>query len=386
MDTTRIGIMGYGAMGSNHAGYIQAGKIPGACITAVCDADPQRLDAAKSNLGADIACYEDPQEFFASAPVDGVMICTPHYQHPPLAIQAFEKGLHVLIEKPAGSYTKQVREMNEAAEQSGKCFAIMFQKRQTPVFRKLKDIVASGEIGEVMRTTWIITSWFRTQSYYDSGGWRATWEGEGGGVLLNQCPHQLDLWQWIVGEPSYVNGFCHFGKWHNIEVEDDVTAYVSYDNGATGVFIASTGEAPGSDRLEIAGDRGLIVLEHNELSFYRTRQSVSEANRTFAGGFAKPECWKCQIPVQGQDQGHAGITRNWVEAIREGKELIAPGTEGIKSLQISNAILLSSWLNEGVELPLDEDLFYSRLQKKIENSTFKKETSGRTLDMSNSFA
>ncbi|SFQ40963.1 Gfo/Idh/MocA family protein [Caldicoprobacter faecalis] len=373
MDKVRIGVVGIGNMGSAHAKYLAAGDVPNAELTAVCDINPKRLEWARDNLGEHIKLFENAEAMFESKAVDAVIIATPHYDHPPLAISAFKRGLHVLIEKPAGVYTKQVREMNEVAEKSGKVFGIMYNQRTNPVYQKLRDLVKSGELGEIKRINWIITNWYRSQSYYDSGGWRATWAGEGGGVLINQCPHNLDLWQWICGMPRRVRAFCHYGKYHDIEVEDDVTAYMEYENGATGVFITTTGEAPGTNRFEIAGDRGKIVVEEGKLTFWRLRVSERQFNREYKGGFGSPECWKCEIPVHGVETAHRGITTNWVNAILKGTPLLAPGVEGIYGLTISNAMHLSSWLDDWVEIPFDEDLFYQKLKERIDSSKFKKD-------------
>lgn len=358
----RIGIIGYGGMGSAHAKCISDGKVPNGELTAVCDTRPERLDEAKKNCGDGVALFNNYDDFFGAGAADGVLIATPHYDHPPLAIKAFEKGLHVLIEKPSGVYTRQVREMNEAAVASGKVFAIMFQLRTSPIYQKLKDMVDGGELGKITRTNWIITSWFRTQHYYDSGAWRATWAGEGGGVLLNQCPHNLDLWQWICGMPSTVHAFCGFGKYHDIEVEDNVTAYVEYENGATGIFIASTGDSPGTNRLEITGDNGKVVLEDDKITFDHTTVPISQFCREHKDGlFDTPEVEVKEIKPEGSGGGHKEITSNWVDAILNGTPLIAPGEEGIRSLEISNAMLLSAWTGSKIELPIDEDLFYEKL-------------------------
>jgi predicted dehydrogenase len=385
MDKVRIGIIGIGNMGSAHAMNLAAGKVPDAVLTAVCDLRPGRLEWAEKTLGDEVQRFADPEGFFRAKAADAVMVCTPHYDHPPLAIRAFENGLHVLVEKPAGVYTKQVREMNEAAAGSGKVFGIMYNQRTNPLYQKARELVKSGELGEIRRTNWIITSWYRSQSYYDSGGWRATWSGEGGGVLLNQAPHQLDLWQWICGMPVRVRAFMGFGKMHDIEVEDDVTAYVEYENGATGVFITSTCDTPGTNRLEITGDRGKIVVEDGKIIFYRLRVPERQFNREYRGGFGEPECWKCEIPVHGQQTDHVGIMNNWVDAIARGTPLLAPGEEGILGLTISNAMHLSAWTDGWVELPIDGDLFYEKLQERIRTSTFKKDAKNVTLDVSRTY-
>lgn len=371
MDIVKIGIIGIGNMGSSHAVNIVEGRVKNAQLTAVCDLNQERLEWAEKKLGEGVVLYKSAEDFYAEADIDAVIIATPHYDHPPLAIKGFKNDLHVLTEKPAGVYTKAVREMNTAAEKSDKVFAIMYNQRTRPVYQKLKDLISTGELGEIKRTNWII-DWYRSQSYYDNGGWRATWKGEGGGVLLNQDPHQLDIWQWTCGMPVRVRAFSHFGKYHDIEVEDDVTAYVEYGNGAAGVFVTSTGISPETNRLEITGDRGKIIVEGDKLTFRRLRTPERQFNREFKGGFGRPECWECDLPIEGNKPEHIGILNNWIDAILNDAELIAPGEEGINGLMISNAMHLSSWTDDWVELPIDEDLFYEKLKDRIENSTFEK--------------
>ncbi len=385
MDKVRIGVIGYGGMGSHHARYLFAKEIPGAELAAVCDTDPARLKAAKDAFGEAVKLYANADELYAAKPVDAVMIATPHYDHPPLVIKALNSGIHALSEKPAGVYTKQVEEMNRVAAGSDKLFAVMFNQRCRPVHRKLRELVASGELGKLQRSNWIITDWFRTQAYYDSGGWRATWGGEGGGVLINQCPHNLDLWQWFCGVPKRIRAFCEFGKFHNIEVEDSVTAYAEYENGATGVFITTTGEAPGTNRLEIVGDRGKAVLEDGQLTFHRTVSGVADFLKTSKGGFDRPETWRCEIPSGGPGEEHKGITKAYVQAILKGTPLVANGVEGIHSLQISNAMLLSAWTDAWANLPVDGDAFHAELQARIKNSTYKKAADGKTMSVDGTF-
>ena len=368
MDDVRIGIIGIGGMGSHHARYLLDGKVRGATLTAVCDVGAERLEAARAELNPDLHCYLDLDQFLAAGVADAALIATTHYHHPAIAAKCFERGLHVLTEKPAGVYTRQVREMNEAAEASGKVFAIMYNQRTDPLFRKLRAMVAGGELGELKRTNWIATSWYRPQSYYDSGGWRATWAGEGGGVLLNQAPHQLDLWQWCCGMPGRLRAFCYFGKYHAIEVEDDVTAVVEYPNGATGVFVTGTGDAPGSNRLEVTGDKGKAVIEGGKLVLWKLAVPEREFNRRHTLGQGGLEATRSEIRPEGKATGHAGITQNFVDAIREGAELVAPGVDGIRGLALANAMLLSAWSDDWVPVPPDEDLYFHHLQERIRSS------------------
>jgi predicted dehydrogenase len=386
MDIVRIGVIGVGGMGSNHVGYLSNGEIPGAKLTALCDVNPDQLARMKTRVGGEVATFEDADALMHSGQVDAVVVATPHYDHPPLAIKALECGLHVMIEKPAGVYTRQVREMNEVAEKSDRVFGLMFNQRTLGEHQKLKELVASGELGELRRTNYIITTWFRAQSYYDSGGWRATWAGEGGGVLANQCPHNLDLWQWICGMPVRMRAFCAFGKYHNIEVEDDVTAYVEYENGATGVFITTTGEAPGTNRMEITGDNGKVVMEGGKITFWRNRTPAHIFGKEWKGGFGSPETWQCEIPFKSGGEEHRGITKDWVQAIVKGTPLLAPAVEGINGVQLSNAMLLSTWLDDWVNIPVDEDLYYEKLQERIKQSTVNKDPSeSQTLEVDGTF-
>lgn len=387
MKKVRFGIIGVGNMGSGHLRNITEGKIPNVEITGVCDIDQAKLERAKE-INSEITTYIDYKDLLKDENVDAVLIATPHYDHPVMAIEAFKAGKHVLTEKPAGVYTKTVREMNEAAEKSDRVFGIMYNQRTNPVYGKVKELIDAGELGEIRRVNWIITSWYRTQSYYNSGGWRATWAGEGGGVLINQDPHQLDLWQWICGMPNRVRAFCHFGKMHDIEVEDDVTAYVEYPNGATGVFVTSTSDCPGTNRLEITGDRGKMIIENNEIKFWRLTVPEREYNATATSGFKKPDIWECKINSGKQPEhgGHCEIMKNFANAVLSGTELIAPGEEGINGLTISNAMHLSAWTDNWVELPIDEDLYYEKLQEQIKNSKFvKKEVKSKAVNLNGTY-
>jgi len=360
----RLGIIGCGIMGKGHVNGIMEGKVPGAKVAAVCDTDPKALEWAKAK-DANIHTFSTTAELFASGTVDAVMVSTPHYDHPTIAMEAMDAKIHVIIEKPAGVYTKAVREMNEKAKTAGVVFAIMYNQRTHPVYRKMREMVQNGELGELKRTSWLITDWYRPQAYYDGGGWRATWEGEGGGVLINQCPHNLDLWQWICGMPQRVTAFAHIGKWHDIEVEDDVTAYVEYENGATGIFVTTTADCPGNNRFEVLGDLGKLVCEHGKLVHYKLDVSEREFNKTNKEMFASPRAERIEIDCTGDYTQHNGVLAAFVKNINGEGELYAKGEEGINGLTISNAMHLSSWLGKTVELPLDEDLFLKELQSRF---------------------
>ena len=378
MQKVKLGIIGVGNMGSGHAANILAGKCPEIELTAVADRREARRQWAKDTLPEGTAIFEEGSDLIQSGLCDAVHICTPHYQHPTLAMEAFAAGLHVMCEKPAGVYTKAVREMNEAAEKSGKVFAMMFNQRTNCVYRKMHEMVHSGQLGELKRVNWIITDWYRTQAYYDSGSWRATWAGEGGGVLLNQCPHQLDLLQWLTGMPSKVRAYCRYGKWHDIEVEDDVTAYLEYPNGATGVFITTTGDAPGTNRFEVTGTLGKLVCENDKLTFWKLAQDEREFCRTATEGFAQPQCQQVEVETDGENLQHVGVLNAFAGKILHGTPLVAEGTEGLGGLTLSNAMHLSSWLGRAVDIPFDEELFLSELNKRRATSR-KKESKDITF-------
>ncbi|MFV0264477.1 MAG: Gfo/Idh/MocA family protein [Kluyvera sp.] len=381
MDKVRFGIIGVGNIGTVHARYLLAGTVKEACLTAVCDNNLSKHPAIRELVGEAVTLFSDAETMLKSGLIDAVIVATPHYDHPGLSMLAMRNGIHTLCEKPAGVYTAQVREMNEFARGCNVVFGMMFNQRPNPLYQKVKDLIDSGELGELRRSNWIITNWYRSQSYYNSGGWRATWKGEGGGVLLNQDPHQLDLWQWLVGMPVRMRAFCQFGKHRDIEVENEVTAYAEYANGATGVFITTTAEAPGTNRLEIAGDRGKVVVEDGKLRFWRLRESETEFNARWENGFGEPECWEVTIPVAPECSDHHVITANFAAAVLHGKPLIAPGTDGIHGLTLSNAMHLSTWTDDWVDLPFDEARFKQLLDERIASSV-DKQVESKTLDAS----
>jgi predicted dehydrogenase len=368
--TVSLGIIGIGNMGSSHAKNIVAGKIAGLTLTAVADRNPVRRAWAAENLPG-VTVVQEGDDLLDLPGLDAVLVAVPHYGHAPLSIRAMEKGLHVLCEKPVSVTTRLARAMNEAADRTGRIFALMFNQRTNSLYRRMKEVMASGELGPMKRCSWIITNWYRSQSYYDSGDWRATWAGEGGGVLLNQCPHNLDLWQWICGMPDKVLAICHEGKWHDIEVEDDVTAYVEYPNGATGTFITSTADAPGTNRFEILCDGGKLVLENDILQLYRLETPERQFNATYQGGFGAPGHTIETLTTDGSNPQHLGVLQAFADAILCGTPLVADGREGILSLSLSNAMHLSGWLGQMVTLPLDEARFEAQLQTKIAGSRHK---------------
>lgn len=384
MEIVRIGIVGIGSMGSSHLTHLMAGKVQNAKVTAVCDINLKRLEWVKENFSKEVERFETIEALINAQVADALIIATPHYDHPIQGILGLKSGLHVLVEKPIGVYTKGVMELNQVAIETNQVFTIMYNQRTNPLYQKVKSLIDLGELGEIIRVNWVITNWFRSQTYYNSGGWRATWAGEGGGVLLNQCPHQIDLIQWLCGLPKRVRAFADYGKYHEIEVEDDVTAFFQYENGATGTFITSTGEAPGTNRLEISGDKGKLTVENGKLIFQENEIGLKEFTANSPEAFKQPPCITREIPTEGVETGHVGIMQNFVNGILFNEAQIAPGIEGINGLSLSNAIHLSTWTDAWVDLPIDHDLFYEQLQKKIEESRFVKITKEQVFDVKGS--
>lgn len=378
MNKVRLGIIGLGQQGGTYAGFISEGKVKNIEIGAICDIDPEKQVVAKEKY-PEVPFYTNYIEMLESGDVDAIITCVPHNLHPKMGIEALKRDVHALVEKPAGVYTKQVRELNEFATSKPELtFSIMFNQRANELYQKVKEIVDNGEIGTIRRTNWIITTWWRPQGYYDAGSWRATWEGEGGGVLVNQAPHQLDLLQWIAGMPKKVYSNVKYGYQRNIAVEDEVTTILDYGNGATGVFVTCTHDILGTDRFEILGDKGKIVVDDSKkvtIKRLKTPEAEMSASmnmqdvmRIFMGqdqaDIYSEEVLEFESVWGGQ---HIAVLENFAANVLDGTSLLAPGSDGIHGVALANAIHLSSWLGKEVELPLDEELYLAELNKKIEH-------------------
>ncbi len=371
----RLGIIGLGTQGTMYTSFIERGLVPNMEVTAIADTDPAKRAAAAER---GIPFFEDYPSLLASGLVDAVVTTVPHYLHPEIGIAALQAGIHALVEKPAGVYTRQVRELNEiAATMPELTFGIMFNQRNNPLYQRIKAIVDAGEIGSIRRTNWIITTWWRPQGYYEQSAWRATWGGEGGGVLVNQAPHQLDLWQWICGVPKSVYAKIAYGFRRDIAVEDEVTAIVDYGDGATGTFITATHDLVGTDRFEILGDRGKIVVDGSKIAtvtrLFKDEQEISsglgadEVGKLFKGQLNTSELYTQETIDLSSAWGsqHAGVLENFAANILEGTPLLAPGSDGINGVRLANAIHLSSWLGQEVPLDFDEELYLAELNKRI---------------------
>lgn len=373
----RLGIIGIGQQGGAYAKFITEGMVPNMVIGAITDTDPAKRELASATYPG-VKVYDDYLTMLDSGDVDAVVTCVPHYLHPEMGMETLKRNIHALVEKPAGVYTKQVAELNAfAASKPELSFAIMFNQRNNPLYQRLKEIVDNGEIGNILRTNWIITNWWRPQGYYNSSEWRATWGGEGGGVLVNQAPHQLDLWQWICGVPKSVFAKVSYGFRRDIAVEDEVTALVDYGNGATGTFVTATHDMIGTDRFEILGDQGKIVVEGSKTAtvtrLKKPEREISESMgmddvmRLFTGQLDMDDYRSTEIVEFESVWGaqHAGVLENFAANILDGTPLLAPGSDGIKGVRLANAIHLSSWKGEEVSLDFDEDEFLGLLNDRI---------------------
>jgi predicted dehydrogenase len=357
MEKVRIGVIGLGNMGNVHVSYMDS--IQGATLAAVCDANPAAADRVAQRFPS-VAKFTTFEALLDSRTCDAILIATPHYQHPVITDAAFERNLHVLCEKPVAVRVSDARRTNELHTRHPHLkYALMFQTRTNPLYLKIKQIIDDGELGEISRITWIATNWFRTWTYFALGGWRGTWAGEGGGVLINQNPHNLDLLQWLPGMmPERITAIAALGKHHPIEVEDEISAILEYPNGAIGHFVTGTGEYPGTDRLEIAGDRGRLVSERGALKFYQTRKGVREVREKSKEAFAHIETWEIDIPIPtANPESHKTVTQNFVNAILKNEPLIAPGEEGVRGLEIGNAMLMAGVTRQAVTLPMDAGAF-----------------------------
>jgi len=382
MDKVRIGVIGMGNIGTYHAQYLRDGKVTRCELTAVCGRSSALLEGFKP-----LKIFTDGEHLIKSGEVDAAIIATPHFQHTTLGIAALDAGVHAMVEKPISAHKADAQRLIAAHERNPNVtFAGMFQLRAEPRYRRIQRLINDGELGQIARIDWINTDWFRTEAYYASSRWRATWKGEGGGVLLNQSLHNLDMLQWLCGMPKSVRGFCQFGRYHDIEVEDNVTAYIEWANGATGAFISSTGEAPGTNRLEIAGGRGTLVLENNELRFRRNESDMTQFSKTAKQGFVKPDVCSVSIPFEDAAAPHVAMTQNFVNAILENEPLIAPGEEGIHAVELANVTVYSSLLGQTVGLPMDGAAWEKRLNQLISESKVAKNIAKiSTEDFANSF-
>lgn len=380
LPVVRVGVIGLGNIAKQHIDNIISGAVQGCEITAICSRTSSEL---ASELG--VQHFSDYRLLCDSGLVDALIIATPTMAHFAMAKYALERKLHVMLEKPLGLSSFEGEALLQCADKNT-VFALMLNQRTDPTFSKMKGIVDSGVLGPIQRTHWTMTNWFRPEIYFQVSDWRATWKGEGGGMLLNQCIHNLDVFQWICGIPEKIQAFCEFGKYHQIEVEDEVTAYMRYTNGATGLFVGSTGEAPGVNRFDIIGDKGSLHFDSGQLTLSRNQQSTAEFNRHTDDMFGMPECHREVIRVADKVNQHALIMNNFVDAIKNDAALLTPAEQGLASLDMANAMLLSTWEQRPIKLPLDRKVYQQALEDKIATSSLRQKSDKKAkIDMSASF-
>ena len=377
----RIGVVGLGNIAQQHIKNVLEGHVRHAKLTAICSRSES--DYTRS-LG--VAHFTDYRELIASRLCDAVVVATPTYSHLDVGAAVLDAGLHLMMEKPMGLSIAEGEELVARANHSDAVAALMLNQRADPLFLRMREIVVSGDLGDLIRINWTMTNWFRPEVYFQVSDWRATWRGEGGGVLVNQCIHNLDILQWICGMPSSLRAFCRFGRFHDVEVEDDVTAYLEYDNGATGIFVGSTGEAPGNNRFEIIGDSGSLVFDGKTLTVSRNEVSTAQFNRETREMFGMPGSSSEPLSIDRAVNQHAILLSNFVESIRNDESLIAPLDDGLSSLAIANGMLMSTWTDSKVDFPIDAVEYSRLLQQKIESSVLRTKAQVEVnIDMSSSY-
>ena len=382
MTDLRVGIIGIGNIGTTHVARFANQQIHGARLAGICDTSPSALARHP-----DLPSWSDSSSMIRSGEIDAVIVATPHFSHTPICIEALRGGLHVLVEKPLAVHQADCDAMTAAHTDPRQVFAIMFDTRTEPRYRRLRELIQAGELGQIRRIDWILTDWFRSNAYYASSSWRASWGGEGGGMLVNQLPHDLDLFQWLFGMPTSIRAHCPIGKYHPIEVEDEVNALLEFADGTTAVLMATTGEAPGTNRREIVGDLGRVLVEDDHLELTRTAVPTSQWNRETTESFAGPTSTIETIDCSGRAGRHTEVINAFVGAITHGTPLVAEAAEGRASVTLANAIILSSQEDRTIDLPLDPETFATWLQGKRATSTFDTSTvtAATPVDMDVSF-
>ena len=363
----KYAVVGIGRMGHIHAMNLYSSMVDGATLVAVCDIDDNKLKRFKLSA-PEVLTFGNYKELIA-IDIDAVIVATPHYQHGEITRYFLENNISVLSEKPQCVSITESKLINECAEKSGALYGIMYNQRTNPVYARAKEIISSGLLGDIRRVEMVVTHWYRSQFYYNQGGWRASWRGEGGGILINQCVHQLDILQWLVGMPKSIRAKCKTVN-RSISVENDVTAVLEYDNGAMGVFVASGHELSGTNRLEIAGSNGKIVIDDFNLKFIQYAHSEVEVNACVTAGYGKVETTVERISYSGEyrdrDEKYGQqlrVVEAFTNALSEGSQLIADGKEGINALTIINGIYLSNYINQSVEIPFDSNQYDQVLTK-----------------------
>ena len=367
MNQVRMGIIGLGGMGQQHVRFVR--ELPEAELTAVSDIDEKITKEISEKYK--VPGFVDYKELLESGLVDAVLVATPHYFHPPIGISAMERGIHCLSEKPIAVSVKEGERLVEASRKNNVVFGVMHQYRTLPEIRLARKIVESGKLGEIRRTC-SVNLWYRSQAYYETASWRGTWSGEGGGVLINQAPHSIDLFLLLGGLPSTVTAKTRT-RLHDIEVEDEVSALLEYPNGAWGYYYITVNEpSPYSTFIEISGDSGKLVYQDNSLKLYSFHPSIPEFTFSTQDMWASPQIGEEKLDLPSCETGHKEIIRNFCRAILYGEELIAPGAEGLWTVEFIDALILSGKKDKPVNIPVNREEYEELLESLRRSSKQKK--------------
>lgn len=375
----RMAIIGIGNMGRTYACNIADGFVEGMELTAVCCRNEEGRRWAKERLGEGLVLVDSTDKLFELEDVfDAVLIVTPHKIHPELTIKAFEKGYHVFCDKPAGITARDARRMIESGKRAGKAYAMMFHNRTMPVYEKIKEMLTLGEVGELLRIDYVNTKPYRTKCYHTSSPWRSSFEHEGGGLLINQGQHYLDLWQWLFGMPKRLTATIDYGKYNDFTVDDNCTIYMEFAGGVRGRFFSSTGEPAGEERIEVVGTKAKLVCLDGTLTVSRYERSTKEWYETNTEPFGKLKIEKEVITYEPCKAPYVVMLQNFSDHLRKGVALIADGYDGYRTLQLSNAAYTSSWLEKEIELPVEETVFAQLLNEAVKKEQEKKSKETRS--------
>jgi len=376
MNPVRFGIVGVtGVIGGTHIRAIR--QTEGAELAAVTDLNL----AAAQRVASEARCelLKNFDWLIKRADIDVVCLCTPHALHAEQAIAALKSRKHVLTEKPMAVTVADADKMIAASEKYDRKLGVVFQYRFRPSVLAARALLQRGQLGQLYRVT-VVHAAFKTQYFYDAAAWRGTWKGGGGGVLINQAPHYLDLLAYLVGMPTRVAAWNRTLT-HRIEVEDTASALMEFPGGAQGFAHFNTVQAPGESRIEIVGDRGTLRIEDNDVRLFQPEIPLRQFAQTDRSHiYAYPRTAEVRVPLASSEATHATVLQDFIDAVRHNRPPACDGQEGRKSLEIGNAMLLSSFSGKPVELPVKRPSIrrlIKRLASPDETPTKKVRTKGR---------
>lgn len=367
METVRAAVVGFGGMGRRYVQMIHDGEVEGMTLAGVCCRNQKGQEELKASY-PEASVYPNVEAMFGRAgEFDAVVIVTPHATHVEIGKMAVAAGKHILVDKPAGVSTKEVKELLAASDASGVCFGMIFNTRMHPAYTQVKKMIEDGSLGRLNRAVWISNVWFRTPAYHNSAPWRSTWEGEHGGLLINQSQHFLDVWQWLLGMPDHVLASVEYGRYNDFFVDDSMDIQFFYESGLHGTFITSSGENPGINRLELWGTKGrLCVEDHCRITFDENVMSTEEFRECNTEAYGVLQYHRREIPVNTEKtDGYQKIFQNFADHIRKGTPLMATGEDGLRTVMMANGAYLSSWLGKKMAYPIDDEEYAGMLEEKI---------------------